>query len=127
MFEYPGRFRRRGRVAVGENREIHGIANIPDGVVLGLAGEPVSPGPAVDGQGCDIGLLRQSCDAQAVTPRGIGPGPDLQRDGHLHGLHDCCEDLRHQRLIGQQGRAGRLVADLLCRATHVDIDDFRPE
>jgi len=45
---------------------------------------------------------------------------------YIDGGHHGPEDARHQRLVPQQGGAGRHPAHLLRRATHVDVDDLGP-
>jgi len=49
----------------------------------------------------------------------------FQRYRHCHCAHDGLQDAPDQRLILEQRRAGGDVADLLRRASHVDVDDLR--
>jgi hypothetical protein len=65
--------------------------------------------------------------AMASALRAPGAGADLQRDRDVDRGHDGRHDARHQRLVAEQRGAGGGVADLLRRATHVDVDDLRAE
>ncbi|MNZ14672.1 hypothetical protein D3C78_316010 [compost metagenome] len=114
-------------IAIGEDRNGHRLLDRRDGVVLGFAGVQVGAGPAVDGQGLDTGLFGDLRHSDAVPVRSVPTGADLQGNRHVNGLDHGVEDLGHQGLILHQRGACGLVADLLRRAAHVDIDDLGTE
>ena len=64
-------------------------------------------------------------DPQRVAPRRARAGADLERDGNVDRGDHCLENARDQRLVAEQRGAGEDVADLFCRAAHVDVDDLR--
>ena len=111
-------------IAVGKDGNAHRRLDLGDGVVLGLAGIALLAVAAVHRQGPDAGGLGQAGHAYAVVALGAPAGADLERHRDLHRLHHRLEDLRHQRLVAQQGGACCLVAHLLGGAAHVDVDDL---
>ena len=72
----------------------------------------------------DAGLFGDAGDGRAILVLAVPAGADLQRHRHIHRGDHGLENVRDQPLIAHQRRTGGLVADLLCRATHVDIDDL---
>jgi hypothetical protein len=67
--------------------------------------------------------LSSAIFATRTALRRSGSHP-VQRHRGVDGLHDRPQDPRDQRLVAQQRRPGGLVADLLRRAAHVDVDDL---
>ncbi len=115
---------RRIDVAVGKHRNRHRLLDGGDGVVFGLAGIQVGAGAPVHCQRRDAGLFGDAGDGRAILVLAVPAGADLQRHRHIHRGDHGLENVRDQPLIAHQRRTGGLVADLLCRATHVDIDDL---
>ena len=98
------------------------------GVVLGLAAVALLARAAVHRDHRDAGVLGGARQAQRVAFAVAPAAAHLQRHRHAvrraggdHGL----DDGQRQRLVPHQRRAGPLVAHLLRRATHVDVDDLR--
>jgi hypothetical protein len=62
---------------------------------------------------------------------GIGPRPGPHFNGHGNGigaLSDRCDyrlnDPNCQRLVSEQSAARRHIANLACRASHINVDDL---
>lgn len=75
----------------------------------------------------DPRLFGELRDGDAVTVVPVPAGPDLQGDRYVDRPDHGIEDLGDQRLVPQQGGPRCLVAYLLRRAAHVDVDDLRTE
>ena len=95
-----------------------------DRVVLRFAAEPARAGAAVNREELHARFRRDARDAQCVPVVRIPTGADLQGHRNLDRRHHRVEDARHQLLVAEERRPGRLIADLLCRATHIDVDDL---
>ena len=124
--DFPGLLRRID-VAIGEHRYRHGLLDRRDGLVLRLPGVQVGAGPAMYRKSLDPRLFGEPRDADAVTVVPVPAGPDLQGDRYVDRPDHGIEDLGDQRLVPQQGGPRCLVAYLLRRAAHVDVDDLRTE
>ncbi len=124
--DFPGLFRRID-VAIGEHRYRHGLLDRRDGLVLRLPGVQVGAGPAMHRKSLDPRLFGELRDGDAVTVVPVPAGPDLQGDRYVDRPDHGIEDLGDQRLVPQQGGPRCLVAYLLRRAAHVDVDDLRTE
>ena len=93
--EHFGSFFRGNDIAVGEDRYVHRVADVADGLVLGLALEPVGPGAPVHGERCDAFLLRHAGDFHAIAFLRLRSRADLERDRHVDLGHDGRQDCAH--------------------------------
>src|SRR5690606_2362831 len=109
-------------IAVGENRNRYRLLDGGNGLVLGFAGVQIGTGAPVYRQCSDAGIFGDFRYGDAVPVLMVPAGADLQGDRYVHRTDHRIENLAYQWLIAQQGGAGGLVADLLCRAAHVDVD-----
>src|SRR5690606_3034101 len=122
--QYGGGLLWRVDVAVGEQRDVHHLADGADGVVFGFAAEQVAARASVYGEGLDAGGLREAGDTHAVAVACIPASADLQGHRYVHGCHHGVEDAPDENFVTQQRGTGCLLHDLLHRAAHVDVDDF---
>ena len=115
-------------VAVGDDRDLHGGLDRGHRLVLGLALVALLARAAVDGQHLHASGLGGARDHRGVPGRVAPAGAHLQRHGHALRFAkppDRLDDLQRERLVLHQRRTGPLVADLLGRTAHVDVDDLR--
>ncbi len=68
--------------------------------------------------------LGHARDCQGITGLVAPAGTNLERDGNVHGADHAFKNIADQGFIAHQGRTRCLVADLLGRAAHVDVDNF---
>lgn len=76
------------------------------------------------GEGADAGVFSDFRNAQCIAVVMVPAGADFQGDRDRHGGNHRSKDLGDQALVAHQRRTGGLVADLLGRTTHVDVDDL---
>ena len=93
--------------------------------MLGLTPVGAGTGAPVYRQGLDAGLLRDPCNGQSVPVFRIPAGANLQGHRHVDCTDNRIKNLSNQALVLQQRGACHDIADLLCRAAHVDVDDLR--
>ena len=96
-----------------------------NGVVLDGADERAGARAAVHRQRRDARILRDARDRTALRSPGCQPVRILRVTGTSTARTTASTMRRDQRLVREQRRAGRGVADLLRRAAHVDVDDLR--
>mmetsp|Transcript_46805 Transcript_46805/g.110132 ORF Transcript_46805/g.110132 Transcript_46805/m.110132 type:complete len:438 (-) Transcript_46805:248-1561(-) len=118
-------------VAVGDDRDGQRCLHRRNRVVFGQALVALLAGAPMHRQHRNAGGLEQARQPQRIALLGAPAGAHLQRDRHAAGHatsgahgHDGLDDLQRQRLVAHQRRAGPLVAHLLGRAAHVDVDDL---
>ena len=95
-----------------------------NGVVFGVAPVAVGAGAAVQSQHGDARVFRQPGNPQGILVFTVPARAKFQGDGHVDGGHHRVEDAGHQVFVLQQGRTAPVVAHLLHRAAHVDVDDL---
>ena len=92
MREDSSGFTGRINIAVCDNGDRHRVNNLRNGDVFRSALEAISPGATVYGDTLYARSLRDARDANAIAVSGVGPGADLQRNGHVNGLHHRLEN-----------------------------------
>ena len=115
-------------VAVGHHRDAHRGLHRGDGVVLGVALVALLARAAVHGEHLHAGGLEGARQRTALRWSALQPVRIFSVTGTPCGAQaatTACGDRERQRLVLHQRRAGPLVADLLGRAAHVDVDDLR--
>jgi hypothetical protein len=78
----------------------------------------------VNGQRSDARLLGKPCNTGCITGLWTPAGTNLEGHRYLYSRSHGLQNIPYQRLITQQGRSRCLVAYLLGRTAHVDIDDL---
>ena len=126
VVEHEARALGRIDIAVGEHRDAHRGLDRRDGLVLGFAQVLVGAGAAVHGQRRDAGSPRRSARSpgHCGCPR-FQPVRILSVTGTSTAATTAARIRADQRLVLHQRGAGPDIADLLGRATHVDVDDLR--
>jgi hypothetical protein len=119
---------RGGDIAIGHHRDAQCGLDRSDGIVLGQAFVTLLARATVDSEHLDTYRLRGQRDGERIFIALTPTGAHFQRDGHvvrLAGFHYGIDDFNRQAFVLHQRRARPLVADLLGRATHVDVNDLR--
>ena len=126
-FQYPFGFLRGIDIPVGQYGNTHCCDYTGHGLVFGVAVETAGAGAAMDGKCLNSCVFRNACDGQGIAFVGAPACADFQSHRHVHCLHHGVQNICHQGFVTQQRGAGRLAADFLRRATHVDVDDLCTE
>ncbi len=112
-------------IAIGDDRNADCSLDRADRVVLDGADVRTGASAAVHRNGADTRTLRDPRNGKRIPVVRVGARADLERHRHVDGAHHRVHDRRDQRLVSEQCRARGGIADLLRRATHVDVDDLR--
>ena len=126
--EHFARLRRRVDVAVGDHGHAHRGLHGGDGVVFSMTAVALLARAAVHGEHLHSAVLERASQGHGVAVLTAPAGAHLQGDGHATRracLDDRLRDRDGERLVLHQRGARPLVADLLGRAAHVDVDDLR--
>ena len=112
-------------VAVAEDGNVHVVDQARDGVPVGLAGVGLLDGAAVQGDGCDAGLLRDAARVEVGQVVVVEALAGLHR--HRDVVRRCggdggAEDLPEQAPLPRQRSPAALAGHLGHRAAEVEVD-----